>query len=460
MDTRLFAYIIIGILIGSGIGYIGANVIHGPKANDLQIIADNLTAEVANLTTSLTRLRLKNTELNESVHTLIDHSVTNKTVKIGYIALQTVRYNSEDVFIKEIIEPDLNEYASTLGYNLRFEFIVELVKDDWALNRRFIELKSEGVNLVIVGNGNLGADVTLSYAANNGMVLVSATSNQTDFAEGQRTILPLFRICPVRGFTGSSLADLMWGYGIKTAAILQPAESWGDGINNDFEAAWGSLGGVLIDAPVRFETANSDYSNFLQQLDNQVARALQSNNGAADRVGVLGLCRSEAPAIATQAANYPHLFNVTWFGAMYTANNTQLASLAGPQAEQLKWISLKPETSKSDSYLSLSSRYQALMGQPIDIWSAYLYDSAFLLASSVVEAQSDDGLKVGGVFQEVCNSTFGVTGWCGLNMNRDRIPPPYEIWTYASTSSNSTARILVGTLNPINHKATFYNSLR
>lgn len=124
----------------------------------------------------------------------------------------------------------------------------------------------------------------------------------------------------------------------------------------------------------------------------------------------------------------------------------------------MKWFSLKPEALKSDSYLSLSARYLALTGKPIDIYSAYLYDSAFLLAKSVVEAQSDDGLKVGRVFLEVCNSTYGVTGWCGLDLIRDRIPPRYDIWSYAVTNSNTTSGILVGTFDPMNHKVVFYSS--
>jgi ABC-type branched-subunit amino acid transport system substrate-binding protein len=162
------------------------------------------------------------------------------------------------------------------------------------------------------------------------MMLVSATSNQTDFAEGFRNQLPLYRLCPVKGYTGSSLAHLMWGYGIRAAAILQPATSWGDEISNDFKVTWSSLGGVLIDEPVRYELATADYSNSLKQLDNQVAHALLSNNGIAGKVGVLGLCRGEAPIITSQVSNYSRLYNVIWFGGMYTANSTQLASLAGP----------------------------------------------------------------------------------------------------------------------------------
>jgi ABC-type branched-subunit amino acid transport system substrate-binding protein len=351
--------------------------------------------------------------------------------------------NSAESFIKEIIEPDINEYASNLGYDLRFEFVVETVTDDpyepygggdMAFNRKFIEFKSEGIDLVIPGNGNMGVDVTLSAAIINGMLLVSATSTQTDFALGYRDTLPLFRLCPVAGYKGSSLADLMWADGVRTVFILQPGDSWGDGIFNDFEAEWWSLGGVAVGEKVRYESATTDYSAYLQQLDDKVAQALQQNGGLNDTVGLLALCRGEAPLVARQAESYSNLFKITWYGADYTANSTQLAEQAGPQAARVKWISLKPETPKSDSYLSLSSRYLSLTGQQIDIYSAYIYDSAFLLARSVIEAQSADGSKVGTVFQEVCNSTFGVTGWCGLNLNRDRIPPPYEIWSYARTS--------------------------
>ena len=84
----------------------------------------------------------------------------------------------------------------------------------------------------------------------------------------------------------------------------------------------------------------------------------------------------------------------------------------------------------------------------MDIYSAYLYDSAFLVARSVIEAQSVDGLKIEDIFHGVCNSTFGVSGWCGLDLNKDRIPPPYEVWSYVRNSSNVTSPTLLGVLEP------------
>ena len=55
------------------------------------------------------------------MHSLSDHVLANKTVKIGYLEYLYQRpwisyMNSAESFIKEIIEPDINEYASKLGY--------------------------------------------------------------------------------------------------------------------------------------------------------------------------------------------------------------------------------------------------------------------------------------------------------------------------------------------------------
>jgi ABC-type branched-subunit amino acid transport system substrate-binding protein len=252
----------------------------------------------------------------------------------------------------------------------------------------------------------------------------------------------------------------MWADGVHTVFILQPSNSWGDGIILDFLAEWESLGGASVSEKVRYDVATTDFSAYLHQLDDEVALLLQQNGVSKDSVGLLALCGGEAPLVVMQAESYPNLLNVTWYGADFTANSTQLVEQVGSQVARVKWISLKPETLKSDSYLSLSSRYLSLTGQRIDIYSAYLYDSAFLLARSVIEAQSADGLKVEAVFQEVCNSTFGVTGWCGLDLNRDRIPPPYEIWSYTMITSNTTVARLIGTLDPVKHEILFYESLR
>ena len=337
MSSKVIPYLIVAILVGCSV-YLGNAILDDSRQETSPQEVAALRAQVANLTESLTALNVEADSLRANLTLLSESTLANKTVKIAYLAIDNNVSRDTKRFIEEIIEPDLNEYASKLGYNLRFEFVAELVKDMMTFSRRISELKGRGIDLVIVGNANAGADVTLSYAASNGMMLVSATSNQTDFARGERDRLPLFRICPVAKYRGSSLADLMWGDGVRAVVVLQRGDSWGDGTSLDFLSAWESLGGLAVGDVVRYEATTTDFKDYLVQLDDQVALALQEPGLSNSSVALLALCREEAPLVVKQAESYSNLFNVTWYGADFTADNTQLADLAGPQVAKVKWI--------------------------------------------------------------------------------------------------------------------------
>jgi hypothetical protein len=144
--------------------------------------------------------------------------------------------------------------------------------------------------------------------------------------------------------------------------------------------------------------------------------------------------------------------NVTWYGVESTAENAAIIEQAGLLATQVGWVSLKPDMPITDAYRSLSIRYESLIGRDLDISSAYLYDSAMVLARSIVEAQSADGLRVGSVFPMVANVTYCVTGWCGLNVYHDRIPPPYGIWNYTTNINGTVTSVQSGILIPATYR--------
>ncbi len=460
MDNRPTTYIIITLLLGGGLGFIGGSIINHSTSNILQDENKALTQQVNDLTTSLQSSVTENTALQETIKTLRNKTVANKTIKIGYVATKQVSANAEQ-YIKQIIESDLNEYASKLSYPIRFEIVVDTSPTTM---EKYLDVvrsfKTSGINLYVGGNRNAGADISLSHAISHKMLMISVTSNQTNFAEGQRSSIPLYRLCPVDAYAGTSLVDLMWSYGIREAAILYPGDSPGDGLRYVFASEWEKRGGVILGEPVRYDPSTIDYTSYLRSVDAQVKQALEQSGAISARVGVLAMGRGNAEAIAIQAQDYPSLYNVTWFGGKDTVNNTVLASEAGPQAAHLKWISVKEEVSRSISYVDLSNRYWALTSDELDIYSAYLYDAFFILARSVVEAQSVEAVDVRGVFPIVCASTFGVSGWCGLDRNGDRIPPGYEIWSYEVDGEGSAICVNVGTLDPYRHIVTFYQPVK
>ncbi len=454
MDSKIISYLIVAILVGSSV-YLGNIILDKTNQEQSPQETAELRAQVANLTKSLSTLESECDLLRDELATLSEKNLVNKTVTIGYLdhttrdiqhAIDTKR------FIEEIIEPDLNEYAAKLGYGLRFEFDIELVRDMMTFNRRFIELKGRGIENIIVGRGNAGVDVSLSYAASNGMVLVSATSSQWDLAIGQGVKERLFRLCPWDSYEGTSLGDLLWERGVQGVVVLQRGDSWGDRVFHDLRRAWWQLSQESIADSIRYDVSASDYTSYLQQLDTLVAEEIASGVDR-ERLAVVALCqREEAPQVLRQAAAYPRLMNVTWYGVESTANNTAVIEQAGQLAAQVGWVSLKPDMPQTDAYRSLSTRYESLIGRELDISSAYLYDSAMVLARSIVEAQSADGLKVGSVFPMVANVTYGVTGWCGLNSDHDRIPTPYGIWSYTTAGNGTVTSVKIGSLIPATYR--------
>jgi hypothetical protein len=205
---------------------------------------------------------------------------------------------------------------------------------------------------------------------------------------------------------------------------------------------------------VRYDVSTGDYTSYLQQLDGLLVKKLESGLELKN-LAVVALCQQEeAPQVLRQAAAYPRLMNVTWYGVDTTANNSAIIEQAEQLAAQVGWVSLNPELPNSEAYRRLSTRYESLIGRELDISIAYLYDSAIVLARSIVEAQSADGLRVGSVFPLVANMTYGVTGWCGLNSDHDRVPPPYDIWSYTTAVNGTIAAEQIGTLIPERYRSS------
>jgi uncharacterized membrane-anchored protein YhcB (DUF1043 family) len=85
MDPKILAYIIVALLVGSTVGYLINQILNEPKITALQTTVDNLSADIANLTASLDTLKSQNTVLQESVRSLSNQSLVNKTVRTGYL---------------------------------------------------------------------------------------------------------------------------------------------------------------------------------------------------------------------------------------------------------------------------------------------------------------------------------------------------------------------------------------
>ena len=203
-----------------------------------------------------------------------------------------------------------------------------------------------------------------------------------------------------------------------------------------------------------------------RQLPNtQVKAAVDKYGGEKQRVGVVILAFNEAAVMLKQAASYPNIYSVHWWGSDGTAKGQRIMDDSPTEANHIGFYSLLSRETPTPLYYDLEKRYVALTKQQYGIYSAYLYDAAYAITKSVIMTGSIDASKVSAVFPMVCASMYGASGWCQLDQNGDRAAPPYDVWGFYPGSmasppvSRASVSLIVAQYDPVFQKTTFIPSV-
>jgi len=264
----------------------------------------------------------------------------------------------------------------------------------------------------------------------------------------------LFRLCPADSALAPALVDMMWSYGIKSVIIFQRGDSWGDGITNLFTPAWKAKGGNIAGDVVRYAAEATDFSNYLQQANGMATAAIAANGGNKERVGVLLLAFDEGVVIATQAKDYSPIYDVPYFGGDGTAVTQRLMDDAPQQVNHMRIFSMQAQSPESSMFNTLKNKYEALTKQQYTAYRAYEYDIEFIIARSMISAQSSAGADIVPLQMQTALGTWGAGGWCQLNEFGDRAAPPFNVWFYApgvvagTTTPKASASYIGGVYNP------------
>jgi branched-chain amino acid transport system substrate-binding protein len=398
------------------------------------------------------------TKENEALRSAMP-SIIGKTIKIGCIAPDTTSYTSTKSFIEKVIQPDLNAYASGIGYNVSFEFIVEDAEGQAPIHLELVkDLHNSGVDIFIGGFWTSQGTGSLNYVNANKMLMVSPSSTIDTYALANDRF---YRMSPADNALPLALADVIWSYGIKELVVLQRGDSWGDDFLGIFTPRWESNGGEVAGQVVRYDPTETDFSSTFQQAEVQCEGAITRVGGDSSKVGVLFLAFEEAPQILKQVSQYEALNNLVWFqgvSQVAVANNWRLLlDYAPSEANHVKLFIPIYQIPNSTKYSELEARYVATTGEPFGIDEAYLYDASWVLAKAILETGTDNATKVTAALPSICENFYGASGWCRLNEFGDRVPPPFDVWFYASGATSQSGKILSATYYP-DTKITYWNT--
>jgi branched-chain amino acid transport system substrate-binding protein len=363
-------------------------------------------------------------------------------IRIGYISSSTTGLETAVPLLKNIIEMDLNSFASQLGYDAKFEIVIRDAKGNAAEHLAIVHgLHEMGINFIIGGGWSSQAAASLQYCNENGILLFSHSSTSPLLAIPNDNF---FRMCATDLVQAPAIAEMLWSYGIKAIIVLQRGDAWADGIFNILKPEYEKRGGVILER-VRYAAEVTEFSSYLQAAENALSTA-KAKYGA-DRIGVELISFQEAVTIVTQAKDYPTIYNVPWFGSDGTSMTRQLIDDAPEQSARLRIFSTLAAASSSDKYGQLYDRYYQLIKQPLGFYSACLYDVAWAIAKAILEAQSTNVRTVIQIIPRICYDLWGASGWCRLNADGDRCSCNYDIWGYGGSPVQN---ILYGYYNGVN----------
>ncbi|MCC6018050.1 MAG: ABC transporter substrate-binding protein [Candidatus Verstraetearchaeota archaeon] len=356
-------------------------------------------------------------------------------IPIGVIVASTPNLETERATVEIAIE-EVNNYFKTLGLPITFKAYIE--NAEGSATKAFEKLQSlyaKGIRIVLGWRWSSHIRACYDYIQANKILVISdgSTSPLLSIADDF-----VFRLPTPDTVQGVVIPKIIVDYGVKAIAVLQRADTWGDGLYAVVEENFKKLGGTIVER-VRYDPEKTEFSAELAILASKIDGAIKTYGK--DKVGFLLLAFDEAAVIQSQAKDYPALMSVLWFGSDGHVVSDRLVNEAGRYAYVVRHICTYVTITNSTLWMSFAEKHRAKVGYVPGTYSTCLYDSVWLVAKAILEAATTDTTVLKKILPEVAAKYFGASGWCLLDKNGDRAAMDYDIWAVVKESEIKSASL-------------------
>ena len=332
-----------------------------------------------------------------------------EVVKIGVMSPSTdlaTKYH----YLSYLAQNRINDYCNQSNINKRFEFINTNAESDPQKAAEITEsLHKEGVNLIVGYGWNTHLNASYNYAMENHMVIVSPSSTSPDFSRSDSC----FRLLPDDIREAKALATAIYNYGIDEVIVLQGDRSWGETYASNFLHEYRLEGGNVIEWII-YDPEND------QKINTAINRATKTaQRNTLENLGVLIIALEEAPDLL-KMAEQTILMNLTWFCTEINTLDPNIIENSGQIASKVTLIGPLNTHIYNEDFFEINKHYMNKFDEPLEVTLANVYDACWLLALSVIEADSQETKEVSKVFGEVAYNHYGITGPLDINNNGDR----------------------------------------
>lgn len=416
-NTLAIVLLVVGLVVGGGVGYFAAPA---------------------------------KTETETVTQTVEKMPLDGKTVKLGYITSETTGMETAPSLVHEVMEPDYNEYAAKLGYDVQFQYLVDDAASQGAIHLEKVQgFKAMDISVFIGGGWSSMASAALSYCNDNDMLLWSSSSTSPLLAIADDN---LYRMCPDDTIQAPAISRMIQSMGVQYIVCIYRGDAWADGIMNFFEPHFIANGGVILEK-LRFAPESTEFANYLQQAEDALAPAVAQYG--ADKCGIEIIVFAEGPVLVTQAESFPTVYGVRWFGSDGTALRQQHVDDASVQSAHLHCYSTLAAPAETDKWTNLYDQYFALVAQPFGYYDACAYDIGWLLTKTILETQSSEALDIIPLQWTSAYNQFGASGWNKLNEAGDRAVSNYQIWGFGDVTGEGIDHTVYGMYDAVSDSVTW-----
>jgi len=389
---RYVALLLIGIVIGSAVGYL----VESSAVESERSIVSQLQDQVAQL------------------QAVKEYSIGCTFPLTGDLAFIGTQFQS----VAEMAVADLNNQTARYGLKVRFNLVIYDDKTTPEVALTNVQtLAQAGVKVVIGPAGSSQIKAIKSYADDNKIMIISPSSTVPDLAIPDDYI---FRTTGSDVGQSQALATLISGQGMKKVLVFARDDDYGVAFGQFFKKDFEALNGTVV--IMNYAVGQTDYSSEVAQLSTKV------KNEGFDSVLMITY-DTDGANILNHAKDDATLSSIRWFSSEGVQGTPQLTDPAiAAFIQKVKLYGTRPVFKENPLLLNFKAEFKAETGLDAGVFTDKVYDSVFLAGWSII-AGGYDGAAIKEALPKVAQNYYGASGWCILDGNGDRLIQDYAVWT-------------------------------
>jgi ABC-type branched-subunit amino acid transport system substrate-binding protein len=372
-------------------------------------------------------------------HTSNEAGAQTRTIRIGLLSA-TNSTHPHDVYLGELAREEINAYCEDSGLRLRFEFVYNCAAgrapDALGLTEWYHE---NGIDLVIGYYWGSQLHASMRCINENNMTVITP---QVDVYFWAGIWPNVIRLSPHSFRQMEPLARMMRALGATHIVIIHNNDHWENDFLNGFPHGnltgfieeFEGLGGNVTDVipyPPEYWTMGPD--GYMVKSEEYLGEAESAIEGIQERTGGAAVLLVGYPggaeSLLMKAVEYPALINVTWFTPEPSSTHGIL-DYAGEAAAQLKLLHPSLTFKKTAAYDRVDEAYRGEFDLTLGYQGAGTYDACWLMALSVIEANTTDPTTIRDVLPVIASNYTGASGPCAIESSYYRAAADYDLYGF------------------------------